>query len=385
MKSVSILGSTGSVGTSTVDLLLRNPSAFEVVALAAGRNASLLAEQALALRPRAVALADETEIAVLRERLSGTDIEILSGNGAVEAAAAMDAEWTMASIVGAAGLKPTLEAVRRGRVVALANKESLVCAGHVFTAEAKAAGTTILPVDSEHNAIFQVFDDARREGIERIILTASGGPFRSLSRAEMASKTPEEAASHPNWSMGLKISIDSASMFNKGLEMIEAAHLFAMPENKIEVLVHPQSVVHSLVGYRDGSVLAQLGAPDMRTPIAHTLAWPSRMDSPSEKLDLAAYATLSFEAPDEERFPSLRLARAALRDGDAAPAVLNAANEVAVQAFVNRRIGFCDIAHVVEETLDHLSGEKVPDLESVFDIDARARAVADKVAVQIAP
>jgi 1-deoxy-D-xylulose-5-phosphate reductoisomerase len=375
-RSVSVLGSTGSVGTSTLDLLSRHPERFRVVALAAGRNAKLLAEQAIALDAEVVALDDPAELSVLQAALAGHRIEILSGPGAVLEAARRDADWTMAAIVGAAGLKPTLEAVRRGRIVALANKEALVCAGHLFMAEARAAGATILPVDSEHNAIFQVFDEQRRTGIDKIILTASGGPFRTLSRQEMSTKTPQEAAAHPNWSMGLKISIDSASMFNKGLEMIEAAHLFQMTEDRIQVLVHPQSVVHSLVSYIDGSVLAQLGVPDMRTPIAHTLAWPERMPSPTEPLDLGTWGQLTFEAPDEERFPALRLARAALAAGEAAPPVLNAANEVAVAAFVERRIGFCDIPSIVEHTIDRLIGERVPSLEDVFAIDDRARRLA---------
>jgi 1-deoxy-D-xylulose-5-phosphate reductoisomerase len=375
-RTVSVLGSTGSVGTSTLDLLSRNKDRFRVVALAAGRNATLLAEQAIAFDADLVALEDPEHLAILKSALAGRRTEILSGPGAALEAARRDAEWTMASIVGAAGLKPTLEAVRRGRIVALANKEALVCAGHLFMAEARAAGATILPVDSEHNAIFQVFDDQRRAGIDKIILTASGGPFRTLSRQEMSGKTPEEAAAHPNWSMGLKISIDSASMFNKGLEMIEAAHLFGMTEDRIQVLVHPQSVVHSLVSYIDGSVLAQLGVPDMRTPIAHALAWPERMSAPTERLDLSTWGQLTFEAPDEDRFPALRLARAALAAGEAAPPVLNAANEVAVAAFVERRIGFCDIPSVVETTIDRLAGERVPSLEDVFAIDGVARRFA---------
>ena len=383
-RTVSILGSTGSVGTSTVDLLLRHPGRFRVVALAAGRNAKLLAEQAVALDAEMVALDDPEELPELRAALAGRPTEILSGPGAVLEAARRPADWTMASIVGAAGLKPTLEAVRRGQIVALANKEALVCAGHLFMAEAEAAGATILPVDSEHNAIFQVFDDQRRAGIDKIILTASGGPFRTLSRQQMSTKTPEEAAAHPNWSMGLKISIDSASMFNKGLEMIEAAHLFRMTEDRIQVLVHPQSVVHSLVSYIDGSVLAQLGVPDMRTPIAHTLAWPERMPSPTERLDLSTWGQLTFEAPDEERFPALRLARAALAAGEAAPPVLNAANEVAVAAFVERRIGFCDIPSIVESTIDRLVGERVPSLDDVFAIDERARRLAGEAVRAVA-
>ena len=378
-RRISILGSTGSVGTSTIDLISRAPERFTVTALAGGANAALLAEQAKAVRAEFVAIADEAAWPALRSGLSGSGIQAAAGEEAVLEAGRRDADWTMGSIVGAAGLAPTLEAVRRGGIVALANKESLVCAGRLFTQEAERAGCRILPVDSEHNAIFQVFDDARREGIEKIILTASGGPFRTLSREEMARKTVAQAVAHPNWSMGVKISIDSATMMNKGLELIEAHHLFALPEARIDVLVHPQSVVHSMVSYVDGSVLAQLGAPDMRTPIAHCLAWPRRMDTPVERLDLAAIGQLSFFAPDTDRFPALRLAREALRaEGDAA-CVMNAANEAAVAAFVDGRIGFTDIASVVEETLQRCPTAEIVDLEAVFAADAKGRRVAGEV------
>ncbi|GHD46750.1 1-deoxy-D-xylulose 5-phosphate reductoisomerase [Thalassobaculum fulvum] len=372
-RRISVLGSTGSVGRSTMDLVERNPERFEVVALAGGANADLIAEQAKRTRAGFVAIADGAAWPALKAALAGTGIESAAGAEAVLEAARRDADWTMAAIVGAAGLAPTLTAVRQGRVIALANKESLVCAGDLFVAEARAAGATILPVDSEHNAIFQVFESDRRPGIEKIILTASGGPFRTLSREAMASKGLKDALAHPNWSMGPKISIDSATMMNKGLELIEAHHLFDMPEDRIDILVHPQSVVHSLVAYVDGSVLAQLGSPDMRTPIAYALAWPERMPTPTPRLDLAAVAQLSFEAPDPVRFPALRLAREALRAGGTAPVVLNAANEAAVAAFVERRIGFIEIAAVVEAVLEALPVAPVADIEAVLAVDRRAR------------
>ncbi len=378
-RRISVLGSTGSVGSNTLDLVERHPDRFVVSALAAGSNAVALAEQARRTRAGFAAVADPTAWNDLKAALSGSGIEAAAGPQAVEEAARRDADWTMAAIVGAAGLEPTLTAVRLGRVVALANKESLVCAGHLFAAEARAAGATILPVDSEHNAIFQVFDSGRRDGIEKIILTASGGPFRTLSREAMASKTLEQAVAHPNWSMGVKISIDSATMMNKGLELIEAHHLFAMPEDRIDIVVHPQSVVHSLVAYVDGSVLAQLGSPDMRTPIAYALAWPDRMPAPTPRLDLAALGQLSFEAPDPDRFPALRLARDALRAGGSAPIVLNAANEVAVAAFAARRLGFTDIATVVEAVLDVVPVTAVHDLDTVFEVDRQAREVAARL------
>ncbi|MEQ8398574.1 1-deoxy-D-xylulose-5-phosphate reductoisomerase [Thalassobaculum sp.] len=375
-RRISVLGSTGSVGCSTLDLVERHPERFRVVALAAGSNAALLADQAIRTRAEFAAVADHASWPALKMALSGTGIEAAAGADAVDEAARRDADWTMAAIVGAAGLAPTLTAVRQGRVVALANKEALVCAGALFAAEARDACATILPVDSEHNAIFQVFETERRSAVEKIILTASGGPFRTLSSAVMSTKTPKEAIAHPNWSMGLKISIDSATMMNKGLELIEAHHLFAMPEDRIDILVHPQSVVHSLVAYVDGSVLAQLGSPDMRTPIAYALAWPDRMMAPTPRLDLAALAQLTFEAPDPIRFPSLRLARDALRAGGSAPVVLNAANEEAVTAFADHRIGFTEIASVVEAVLETLPSTGVHDLEAVAAADRAARVTA---------
>jgi len=328
------------------------------------------------LRPQFVAIADESCYGELKAKLSGTDIEVAAGPAAIEEAANLRAEWVMAAIVGAAGLAPTLRAVQRGAVVALANKECLVCAGDLFMGEVARCNATLLPVESEHNAIYQVFDFERIEAIEKLILTASGGPFRDWQHEDMRSVTPSQAVAHPNWDMGAKISVDSATMMNKGLEVIEAHHIFGMPDDRIDVLVHPQSVIHSMVSYVDGSVLAQLGTPDMRTPIAYTLAWPSRIETPSERLDLGAIATLQFEAPDETRFPALRLAREALRTGGAAATVLNAANEVAVAAFLSERIGFLDIAAIVEETMGSVNFDQLSSIEDVFHLDRAARNVA---------
>jgi len=375
-RRITILGSTGSIGCNTVDLVERNPGAYEIEALTAHSNVEKLAAQARLLRPRLVVIGDETLYGALKEALAGTNIAVAAGKDALVEAATLPADWVMSAIVGAAGLAPTLAAVRRGVVVALANKESLVCAGDIVMAEVKRAGATLLPVDSEHNAIFQVFDFDRVESIERLIVTASGGPFRTFARSDMEKVTPEQAVAHPNWSMGAKISVDSATMMNKGLEVIEAAHLFPVPEARIEVLVHPQSVIHSMVAYVDGSVLAQLGSPDMRTPIAYALGWPKRMAAPSPKLDLAALGTLSFEAPDPVRFPALRLARQALQTGGAAPTVLNAANEVAVAGFLGRRIGFLDIARIVEETMDRAVAVHLSSIEDVHAADAEARRIA---------
>ncbi|MBF0560434.1 MAG: 1-deoxy-D-xylulose-5-phosphate reductoisomerase [Alphaproteobacteria bacterium] len=378
-RSVTILGSTGSIGCSTVDLVSRHPERFRVEALAAYSNVELLARQALALRPRLVAVADPRAGTVLKEALSGTGIVVAVGAEAVVEAALRPAEWVMAAIVGAAGLRPTLAAVGRGAIVALANKESLVCAGDLVMASVRNNGATLLPVDSEHSAIFQVFDPAKLDQVEKIVLTASGGPFRTRDRQAMASVTPAEAVAHPNWSMGAKISVDSATMMNKGLELIEAHHLFRLPEERIEILVHPQSVIHSMVAYSDGSVLAQMGSPDMRTPIAFALGWPERIVAPVLRLDLAAIGSLTFERPDPVRFPSLRLARQALRNGGAAPAVFNAANEVAVQKFLSGAIGFLDIAEIVERTLGLVSGGAPANLEEVLEMDALARRVADSL------
>lgn len=375
-RSVTILGSTGSVGTQTVDLVSRDPERFPVEALTANRNVTLLAQQARQLNARLAVVADPSAYAELKSLLSGTGIEVAAGSEAVAAAAERPADWVMAAIVGAAGLEPTLAAVRRGAIVAFANKEVLVCAGALMMEEVKAHGATLLPVDSEHSAIYQVFDFDRTDSVSRLILTASGGPFRTRDRAFMAAATREQAVAHPTWDMGAKISVDSATMMNKGLELIEAHFLFGIPEERIDVLVHPQSVIHSLVEYVDGSVLAQLGTPDMRTPIAYALGWPARIATPAERLDLVKAATLTFEAPDPVRFPALRLARAALQSGGGAPTILSAANEVAVQAFLDRRIGFLDIERIVEETLTALPHRPLRDLAAVREADAEARRVA---------
>jgi 1-deoxy-D-xylulose-5-phosphate reductoisomerase len=380
-KTITILGSTGSIGRSTVDLLLANPERYRVLALVGNRNAGLLAEQALALGAELAVCADEMMFAALREALAGSRVRVACGRSAVIEAARMGADWTMAAITGAAGLAPTLAAVEGGRQIALANKEALVCAGDVMLRAVRAAGATLLPVDSEHNAIFQSLAGSDRAGLEKIILTASGGPFRNATREEMARATPAAALKHPVWSMGAKISIDSATLFNKGLEVIEAARLFDLTESEIEVLVHPQSVVHGMVCYRDGSVLAQLGAPDMRIPIAHTLAWPERLPTASPRLDLAAVGRLDFLPPDEQRFPALRLAREALRAGGGAAAALNAANEVAVEAFLQGRIGFLDIAAIVEAVVDRIGNRNAATLDDVLSIDADARRAADALVV----
>jgi 1-deoxy-D-xylulose-5-phosphate reductoisomerase len=375
-RSVTILGSTGSVGCSTVDLLIRNPDRFQVEALTANRNVALLVEQARRLRPRMAAIADPALGSALADALAGTGIETGGGAAALHEAAARPADWVMGAIVGAAGLAPTLTAIRRGAVVALANKECLVCAGALVMAEARRAGARLLPVDSEHSAVFQVLEGERAEAVDRIILTASGGPFRTASLEEMRKAAPAQALAHPNWDMGAKISIDSATMMNKGLELIEAHHLFGFPGERIEIVVHPQSVVHSLVAYVDGSVLAQLGPPDMRTPIAYALAWPERMPWPAPRLDLAQLGTLSFEAPDPQRFPALTLARDALAAGGGAPTILNAANEVAVEAFLAGGIGFLDIAGLVLATLEGLPGRRIGSLAEVDAVDREARLLA---------
>ncbi|MFZ0693351.1 MAG: 1-deoxy-D-xylulose-5-phosphate reductoisomerase [Alphaproteobacteria bacterium] len=377
-RRVTILGSTGSVGCSTVDLIERNLDRFEVEAMSARNNVALLAEQARKLRPRLAVVADENRYGALKEALAGTGIEIAAGRQGVIAAAQQPSDWVMAAIVGAAGLESTLAAVRRGAIVALANKESLVCAGDLVTTEVARSGARLIPVDSEHSAIFQVFDFDSIESIERIILTASGGPFRGFSIEQMTDVTPEQAVAHPNWDMGAKISVDSATMMNKGLEVIEAHYLFGLPSEQIEVLVHPQSVIHSCVAYVDGSVLAQMGAPDMRTPIAYALAWPERMGAPVARLDLAALGQLTFEAPDLQRFPALRLARQALQGGRAAPTILNAANEVAVAAFLGRRIRFLDIARVVETALSVVPNRQIATIADVLEIDTFARRVANE-------
>jgi len=377
---VSVLGATGSVGESTLDILKRRtPGApeFEVVALTAHTNVEALAKAALDTRAELAVIADPSLYGKLKSFLGGSGIEAAAGHDAVVAAAARPADRVVAAIVGIAGLPATLAAVRQGATVAFANKESLVCAGPLLTEEARRAGARLLPIDSEHNAIFQVLDRPTR--VEKLILTASGGPFRTVPIGEMAAVTPEQACAHPNWMMGAKISVDCATMMNKGLELIEAAYLFEVPEPRIEVLIHPQSIVHSLVAYDDGSVLAQLGLPDMRTPISYALAWPDRMPLPGlERLDLAKIGRLDFLPPDLQRFPALEIARKAVSAGGGAPIVLNGANEVAVAAFLQRRIGFLTIAQVAGEVLDEFLNSRrtaaAPEnFEAVFEIDRLAR------------
>lgn len=383
-KTVTILGSTGSVGCNTIDLIGRSPDDFSVDTLTGNSNVALLAEQAIQVNARLAVIADETRYADLKAALSGTGIEVAAGRTALIEAAMRPSDWVMASIVGAAGLAPTLEAARRGAIVGLANKECLVSAGEFFCREVTAAKARLIPVDSEHSAIFQVFDFDHPERVERIILTASGGPFRQRAIDTLTEVTPEQAVAHPNWSMGAKISVDSATMMNKGLELIEAFHLFPVAADKIDILVHPQSVIHSMVEYVDASVLAQLGTPDMRTPIAFALAWPDRMAAPSPRLRLEDIATLTFEAPDPVRFPALRLARSALDIGGSAPTVLNAANEVAVRCFLARKLRFLDIAHVVEEAMARLPRHDLTSLDDVISIDLDARRVAEEIAKKIA-
>ncbi|MCP1199273.1 1-deoxy-D-xylulose-5-phosphate reductoisomerase [Notoacmeibacter sp. MSK16QG-6] len=377
-RSITILGATGSIGVSTLDVLRHmEPEAFTIEALTGASNIPLLAQQAKACHARLAVTADEARYHDLRDALSGTDIEVAAGRQAVIEAASRPVDVTMAAIVGIAGLAPTLAAVRHGGTIALANKECLVCAGSLFMRECETHGVTLLPVDSEHNAIYQVLAGQRREAVQSIILTASGGPFRTWGRERMANVTAQTAADHPNWSMGLKISIDSASMFNKALEMIEAQHLFTLTPEQVEVIVHPQSIVHSMVRYCDGSVLAQLGPADMRIPIAYALAWPDRMELPADRLDFTALSRLDFEAPDEARFPAIMLARRALAEGGASGAVLNGAKEAALDGFIEGRIGFLDMADRVELAMESLAGLPEPQtLSEVEALDRQARTIA---------
>ena len=379
-KRITVLGATGSVGRNTLDLIGRNPGLFEVVALTANRNAEGLAELALRHGARLAVLADESGYSELKERLAGTGIEAAAGPDALIEAATRPADCVMAGIIGAAGLRPTLAAVAQGRRVALANKECLVCAGEMFMEAVRRAGTELVPVDSEHSAVFHAIAGSDPAAIERVVLTASGGPFRTWSLEQLEHATPQQALVHPNWSMGRKITIDSATLMNKGLELIEAYHLFPVEPAQLEVVVHPQSIIHALVGYRDGSMLAQLASPDMRTPIAAGLAWPARMAAPTKRIDLVELGTLSFERPDEERFRALGLARQAMQKGGMAPAVLSAANEIAVEAFLTGRLKFLHIAQLVAETLDLAAARgllaDVDDLDQVLATDAAARELA---------
>ena len=396
-KTITVLGSTGSVGTSTLDLVARavehGSAEAEVVALTAGGNVALLAEQALRWKPKLVVIADEGLLEELRQRLKGSGVDCAAGEAAVIEAAGMGADWVMSAIMGSAGLAPTLAAVRTGAVVGLANKESLVCAGPALLEAARAAGGVIIPVDSEHSAIFQVLDPALIHRVAKLIITASGGPFRDWSRQAMGRATPEQAVAHPNFRMGAKISVDSATMMNKGLEMIEARYLFGVTPEQIEVLIHPEQIIHSLVEYQDGSTLAQMGAPDMKTPIAIAYAWPDRLPWPAPPMDLAAMGALTFASPDAERFPAIGIARTAMNAGGLAPAAMSAANESAVAAFLDRRIGFLDIAATVAETLERMDrtgdlvagANAVGAVEIAMHADRSARRVAADVLAQLQP
>ena len=372
-RTISILGATGSVGTSTLDLVERSPDLFEVVALTAAKNVAALATAARRTGAKLAVIDCETLLPELQQRLAGTTCRAATGREALNEAAAGEAEWVMAAIVGCAGLEPVMAAVEAGRTLALANKEALVTAGALMTDAARRTGATILPVDSEHNAIFQCLAGSRVEDVARIVLTASGGPFRAMSLGDMAAMTPAQAVAHPNWSMGAKISVDSATMMNKGLELIEAHHLFGLPSDRIDILVHPQSVIHSMVEYIDGSTIAQLGSPDMRVPIAHALAYPRRIATPVETLDLARIGRLEFEQPDPARFPALSLARKALEAGGGEAIVLNAANEIAVAAFLAGRIGFLDIVPLVEQAIARTAAPVPRSIADVLDIDRAAR------------
>jgi 1-deoxy-D-xylulose-5-phosphate reductoisomerase len=375
---IAILGATGSIGQSTLDLIERNRDRFAVTAVTAATNVEALADIARRTGAKFAVIADESRYGQLSELLAGTDCRAGAGEEALVEAAVGEAELVIAAIVGCAGLRPVMAAVGAGRTVALANKEALVTAGALMTDAASASGATLLPVDSEHNAIFQCLAGSRAEDISRLVLTASGGPFRAASAATIGAATPAQAVAHPNWSMGAKISVDSATMMNKGLELIEAHYLFRLPSDRIDILVHPQSVIHSMVEFVDGSVLAQLGSADMRIPIAYALAWPERMATPAQRLDLAAIGRLDFEAPDLDRFPALRLAREALEAGGAAPIVLNAANEIAVASFLAGRIAFPEITRVVQEALVSADCDAPRSISDVLEIDrvTRERAQA---------
>lgn len=378
-RTLSVLGATGSVGASTLDLVRRQPEAWRVRALTAHSNAGELARLALEFDAEIAVVADETRLPALREALAGSGIEAAGGMAALVEAAARGADVTVAAIVGCAGLAPTMAAIEQGGVIALANKEALVSAGEVMTAAVRRHGATLLPVDSEHNAIFQCLQGNDLAHVRWITLTASGGPFRDWPWERLRAATPAEAVRHPNWSMGAKISVDSATMFNKGLELIEAHHLFPVGLERLRIIVHPQSIVHSMVEYRDGSTLAQLGPSDMRVPIASALAWPARMDTPCEPLDLAAIGELTFRHPDEERFPATRLAREAAQAGGGTPAVLNAANEIAVAAFLDGHIPFTRIAAQVEHVLGAFSPPAPACLSDVLAVDGEARARARRL------
>ena len=382
-RRVTILGSTGSIGCNTVKLLKLSPQHYEVQALTAHRNVQLLARQAIELKAHMAVIADPALYSELQKLLAGTGIIAAAGEQALVEAASIPTDWVMAAIVGAAGLAPTRAAIQQGTTIALANKECLVCAGSLMMDEVKRYGATLIPVDSEHNAIFQVLDIRQIDKVEKITLTASGGPFRTWSRPAMSVATPAEAVNHPNWQMGAKISVDSATMMNKGLELIEAYHLFPVKPEQIDILIHPESVIHSMVAYKDGSVLAQLGTPDMCTPIAVALGWPKRVEVPTNRLDLARIGQLTFEPVDTEKFPAVRLAREALEAGGIMPVILNAANEIAVAAFLENKIGFLDIAATVENTIDGIENRVPSTIEDVMETDKEARRKAEASVLRI--
>ena len=391
-RSVTVLGSTGSIGVNTLDVIaharkVHGADAFPLAALVAGNNVELLIEQARALKPKRAVIGEESLFAALHAGLAGTGIETAAGRAAVIEAAALPSDFVMVAIMGAAAIEPALAAIGRGVIVALANKECVVAAGAVFRAAIAASGASVIPVDSEHNAIFQVLGSGDASDVDIVTITASGGPFREWSLERMRAATVEQAVAHPNWAMGRKISLDSATLMNKGLELIEAHFLFALPPEKLNVLVHPQSIVHCLVSYEDGTTMAHLSAPDMRTPIAHALGWPRRIASPSRRLDLAKLGQLVFQNPAHDRFPALNLAIDSMRCGGLAPTVLNAANEIAVQAFLDRRIGFLDISRVVGATLDADvaggSNGMAGDLDTVMGADARARMLAEEICQRV--
>ncbi|MBM3468240.1 MAG: 1-deoxy-D-xylulose-5-phosphate reductoisomerase [Alphaproteobacteria bacterium] len=379
MRSVTILGSTGSIGRSTVDLLIKNPDRFKVEALVAQKNIEALAKQAKTLQAKMAVVEEESLYEELKDALAGTDIIPAAGKSAVIEAAQRPAEWVMSAIVGTAGLRSTYAAIERGAIIALANKESMISAGPVILSALKKYKATLLPVDSEHNAIFQVLHEPHRPHVEKIILTASGGPFRTFTRKQMASVTIDQALKHPNWSMGPKVTIDSSNLMNKGLEMIEASYIFGFPESKIDILIHPQSIIHSLVAYEDGSVLAQLGIHDMRVPIAYTLGWPTRIKTDLPRLDLSALKQLTFESPDEELFPAISLAREVLKKGADRPTIMNAANEIAVQAFISGKAAYLDIVPIVSQVLDQIETSSPSSIEEVLLSDQQARLIAEKV------
>ena len=388
VRSVSILGATGSIGASTIDVLRRDPGRYRVEAVSAHRNVQGLAKLARELGARFAAIADSAAYVELKEALAGSGVEVAAGDAGLLEAAQRPADWVMAAISGASGLRPTMAAVERGAAVALANKECLVCAGALFMRRAASSGATVLPVDSEHNALFQALHAGRREDVRRVILTASGGPFRTWDKAALRIATAEQALRHPNWTMGAKVTVDSATLMNKGLELIEAHHLFQLPPADIDVYVHPQSIVHGMVEFRDGSIIAQLGPPDMRIPIAHCLAWPDRLDQPASRLDLAQLSTLTFEAPDLDRFPALALARSALGAGGAAPTILNAANEIAVAEFLARRLGFAAIAPLVDATMQGAARRGLTrepaSVEEALSVDDVSRMIARDLLPEIA-